>query len=316
MTGKQAHHTAVNSYDQNHSDYHTYRPEFTPVIVNPLLVELNLATKDVNGDHIFDTSKKIVEIAAGTGKFTKNLVANGWTDNLTIIEPSTGMLESFKRNFPNIKAVQASSYAIPIEDNSVDAVIIAQGFHWFADADSLKEISRVLKPNGKLGLIWNFDDTSPSQDSQAAESKFYDAGSRYFNTTDFKGNNQDVFKQFFANQKWNQEVTQYIYGFDVNVPQYRHGKWRQIFKNDSYFRNGILDSFAMYDLEIEKQNVWKYWETRSYITDLGGEEKQKIKLHVEKLIEAYQQDSSFSDNNKTRLIKPMGTHTAVLTVNK
>ena len=57
----------------------------------------------------------------------RNLVDNGWTDNLAVLEPSKGMLETFNKNFPQIKnQILGSSYKIPLEDNSIDAVIIAQ----------------------------------------------------------------------------------------------------------------------------------------------------------------------------------------------
>nr|WP_238858247.1 methyltransferase domain-containing protein [Faunimonas pinastri] len=41
---------------------------------------------------------------------------------------------------------------------SLDAVICAQSFHWFASAEALAEIRRVLVPDGVLGLIWNVRD--------------------------------------------------------------------------------------------------------------------------------------------------------------
>ena len=114
------------------------------------------------------------------------MVDNGWTDNLAVLEPSKGMLETFNKNFPQIKnQILGSSYKIPLQDNSIDAVIIAQGFHWFADLDSLKEIYRVLKPQGKLGLIWNFDYASTSQDSSVADSEYFNAGTQYYNTLNF-----------------------------------------------------------------------------------------------------------------------------------
>ncbi|KAI5953572.1 hypothetical protein KGF54_002944 [Candida jiufengensis] len=312
---KTANNTAVNSFNSNHSLYDQFRPSFTPILVNPFLVELGLA--DQKGDKFtFKTDKKIVEIACGTGKFTKNLIDNGWISNLTVVEPSKGMLETFQKNFPQIEnVINASSYKIPLEDNSVDAVLIAQGFHWFADDESLKEINRILKKGAKLGLIWNFDYSSPSQDSNAEDSKFYNDGSRYFNNLDQKGNNQRVFENFFGNQKWNEEVTKYIWGFDVNVPQYRHGKWRQVLLNNNYFKKDISDSFALYDKLTSKEDVWKYWETRSYITDLSIDKKEKIKEHVETIIDTYANPDSYDPETKL-LIKPMVLHAVVVTVNK
>ena len=319
-TTKSAHDTAVNSFNLNHSSYDLYRPSFTPILVNPFLVDLGVATYNKQ-DHTytFDNDKKIVEIACGTGKFTKNLIENGWTDNLSVVDPSKGMLETLRSNFPSIKnVIQGSSYNTPFDDDSIDAVIIAQGFHWFADEESLKEIHRILKkPNGKLGMIWNFDYTSPSQDSIVGDSNYYNAGTRYFDKLDFKAkskvNNQELLAEYFANQKWNEQVTKYIYNFDVKVPQYRQGKWRPILLNNPFFQNEILDSFALYDKLMTKEDVWKYWKTRSYITDLPKEKQDEIKADVEKLIEQFINEDSF-DKESNRLIKPMGTHTVVVGV--
>ncbi|RCK56383.1 putative methyltransferase-like C25B8.10 [Candida viswanathii] len=311
---KAANTTAISSFNSNHSEYDVFRPSFSPILVNPFLAHLGLATKEVEG-YSFDTSKVVLEIASGTGKFTQNLVDNGWQDNLIVLEPSKGMMETFSKKFPQIKQqILGSSYDIPLGDNSVDAVIIAQGFHWFSDTESLKEIQRVLKPQGKLGLIWNFDYTSPSHDSEIGQTEYYNAGSQYFQGLDFAsaGTNREVFEQFFNKQPWNKAVTQYIYDFDVKVPQYRHGMWREVLQYNEYFGPKELNLFSFYDQHVSKSDVWKYWETRSYITDLSGEEKRKVKEHVEQLISEKVTDASYADKSKESLIKPMATHAVVV----
>lgn len=311
---KEANSTAINSFNSNHSEYDVFRPSFTPILVNPFLAHLGLAKKEPEG-YSFDTSKVIVEIASGTGKFTQNLVDNGWKDNLIVVEPSKGMLLTFNEKFPQIrKQILASSYQIPLDDNSVDAVIIAQGFHWFSDLESLKEIYRILKPEGKLGLIWNFDYTSTCHDSPIGKTEFYNAGSQYFRELEFNvaKNNKEVFEQFFDKQPWNKAVTQYIYEFDVHVPQYRHGKWKEVLKKNPYFGTNELNLFTFYDQYINKNDVWKYWETRSYITSMTDEEKNKVKEHVAKLISENITNSSFVDKDKELLIKPMATHAVVV----
>src|SRR3954452_21237705 len=56
-------------------------------------------------------------------------------------------------------AVEGTAEAIPLADGSVDAVTVAQGFHWFDGERALAEIHRVLRPAAGVGLVWNRADT-------------------------------------------------------------------------------------------------------------------------------------------------------------
>ena len=59
---------------------------------------------------------------------------------------------------PGVPALEGTAEAIPLPDGSVDAVTVAQAFHWFDAGTALAEIHRVLRPGGGLGLIWNAAD--------------------------------------------------------------------------------------------------------------------------------------------------------------
>ena len=52
-----------------------------------------------------------------------------------------------------MKTLAGTADAIPLPDESVDAVVCAQSFHWFATPQALAEIQRILKPGGKLGGV-------------------------------------------------------------------------------------------------------------------------------------------------------------------
>ena len=47
-----------------------------------------------------------------------------------------------------------------LPDKSVDVVLAAQCFHWFANLSALKEIHRVLSTDGRFGMIWALPDFS------------------------------------------------------------------------------------------------------------------------------------------------------------
>jgi SAM-dependent methyltransferase len=97
-----------------------------------------------------------VDLGAGTGKFTKLLVRTG--AEILAVEPVDAMREQLSATVPGVRAISGKAEAMGLEDGSVDAVLCAQAFHWFASDRALAEIHRVLRPGGKLGLVWNVRD--------------------------------------------------------------------------------------------------------------------------------------------------------------
>ena len=100
----------------------------------------------------------VVDLGAGTGKCTRLLLSSG--ASVVAVEPVDAMRAQLSSTLPEVRAVSGSAESMPMDDASVDAVVCAQAFHWFATAAAMREIRRVLKPGGRLGLIWNVRDAS------------------------------------------------------------------------------------------------------------------------------------------------------------
>ncbi|MGE5691379.1 MAG: class I SAM-dependent methyltransferase [Pseudomonadota bacterium] len=100
--------------------------------------------------------RTVLDLAAGTGKLTRSLVPLG--ARVVAVEPVAAMRAKLAEALPELDAIEGTAEAIPLADAAVDAVVVAQAFHWFDAPVALREIHRVLVPGGGLGLVWNSRD--------------------------------------------------------------------------------------------------------------------------------------------------------------
>ena len=127
--------------------YERARPGYPPEVVAWLVDHLRLGP-----------SRVAVDLAAGTGKLTRLLVASG--ARLLAVEPVAGMRTVLAGVCRGVPVVAAGAERLPLRTGSADAVTVAQAFHWF-DADAaFGELHRVLRPGGRVGLVWNVRDRS------------------------------------------------------------------------------------------------------------------------------------------------------------
>lgn len=112
----------------------------------------------------------VLDLGSGTGKFIPRLLNAG--AEVFAVEPVPAMREKLQHNWgnePYIKILEGAAEEIPLKNESVDVVICAHSFHWFARPEAMKEIYRVLKRRGRLGLIWNLRDTRQDWVRQVAD---------------------------------------------------------------------------------------------------------------------------------------------------
>ena len=96
---------------------------------------------------------RVLDLAAGTGKLTASLVARGL--DVVAVDSAPNMLAVLRRRLPLVDARLGRAEEIPLPSASVDAVVVSAAFHWFSRPAAEQEIARVLRPGGRLGLLWN-----------------------------------------------------------------------------------------------------------------------------------------------------------------
>jgi SAM-dependent methyltransferase len=141
------HPTAAAGFGRAADAYERGRPGYPPDAVSHMAAELGLAP-----------GATVLDLAAGTGKLTRMLTATG--AKVIAVEPVEGMRRVLMSALPGVEVLDGTAEAIPVADGGVDAVTVAQAFHWFDAEPALAEIHRALRPGGSLGLIWNAFDTS------------------------------------------------------------------------------------------------------------------------------------------------------------
>lgn len=225
--------------------YDAYRPSYIDAVVDGLLSKLEVPSAGA-------AEVRIVEIAAGTGKFTETLsrravaAANAslpaWS--IVAVEPHDQMRAQLDlKNLPHVTVVNGHGSSVPsVADGWADAVIIAQAFHWFANQESLREVHRILKPNGVVGVVWNVEDYNKP-------------------------------KEWPASTPWEQQVNDLVYalGADGN-PRFRDSQWQAAFTEASASPSPIFaplaDHRVQWTVQLTPDALWKRLLTLSQIAVL------------------------------------------------
>jgi len=194
-------------------------------------------------DLAINPQAKVIDLGSGTGKFLPYL--KHVTPNIVAIEPVTEMLEQLKIVHPDVHTLQAKSDQIPLAPNSIDAVLCAQSFHWFANHETLHEIHRILKPQGHLGLIWNQRDESVS---------------------------------------WVKALADLLVLLEGDTPRYQSGQWKKVFETQQLFQLETSKTFIQQQTGTVENVVSKRLLSTSFIAALPKNEQLKLKQQFEHIV--------------------------------
>lgn len=125
-------------FGQQAEEYHRWRPSYPAPAVDWVLP---------------DPARTLLDVGAGTGKCTALLAERG--ADVTAVELDPGMLGVLRRVLPGVRTHQGPAHVLPVPDATVDAVVVADAWHWFPQPETIAEVRRVLRPGGRLGLLWN-----------------------------------------------------------------------------------------------------------------------------------------------------------------
>lgn len=136
------HPAAAKGFASNADDYERARPSYPPDAVEHLVSTLGLAP-----------GRTVVDVAAGTGKLTRLLVASG--ARVVAVEPIAEMRAKLSGTAPTAEALDGTAERLPLADATADAITVAQAFHWLDGPAALAEFHRVLRPGGALAVVYN-----------------------------------------------------------------------------------------------------------------------------------------------------------------
>jgi SAM-dependent methyltransferase len=137
------HEVASSGFGAEADAYERARPSYPADTVDWLVDALGISSGAI-----------VADVAAGTGKLTRLLLPSG--ASIVAVEPVAAM----RARLPRVPTTAATAEGLPFRDGSLDAITVAQAFHWFDAAAALAEFHRVLRPGGRLGLVWNARDRS------------------------------------------------------------------------------------------------------------------------------------------------------------
>jgi ubiquinone/menaquinone biosynthesis C-methylase UbiE len=136
----------LGRFSDRAKDYARFRPTYPTAAIAAILDGLGNPTDLI-----------VADVGAGTGISSRLLAEHGL--QVWAIEPNESM-QQVADPHPRVTFLTGTAEQTGLLDQSVDLVTCFQAFHWFDPAQALPELRRILKPSGRLAVIWNDRDRS------------------------------------------------------------------------------------------------------------------------------------------------------------
>ena len=223
-------HRAARFFDSVADAYDRVRPHYPPAAIDWIVQTLGLGP-----------GRDALDLAAGTGRLTVELARAG--ARVIAVDPAPKMLGHVRQALPGVEVYEGTAQEIPLADGSVDAVTVAQAFHWFATEEALAEIHRVLRRDGRLLLAWNRRD----RDAEV-----------------------------------HAEISRIIAPYEGDAPRHRSGAWREALDSTRRFAPADHHEIPFEQL-LDVLGLMDRVESMSFIAALPDGERAGVLAQVEQL---------------------------------
>lgn len=145
MSGRRPPPDATTRFTTRVDDYVRYRPGYPPEVIETLREEAGLGP-----------GRSVADVGSGTGIFSRLLLESG--AEVWAVEPNGAMraaAEAALGGEPRFHSVAAAAEATTLPQASMDLVVAAQSFHWFDMHAARAEFARILRPGGKVAVVFN-----------------------------------------------------------------------------------------------------------------------------------------------------------------
>jgi SAM-dependent methyltransferase len=130
----------LTRFSDKAENYTKYRPIYPDAVIDKILENLAPPNQLLAAD-----------IGAGTGIAARQLADKGV--NVIAIEPNSAMREVAQKH-QNVEWKNGTAEATNLPNASVDLITCFQAFHWFQPEPTLLEFRRIIKPKGRLAIVF------------------------------------------------------------------------------------------------------------------------------------------------------------------
>ncbi|MFO1320772.1 MAG: class I SAM-dependent methyltransferase [Burkholderiales bacterium] len=241
------------------ADYIRARPGYPDALLGELSARFGLQRTSV-----------IADVGSGTGLLATLFLEHG--NPVFGVEPNREMREageSLLARYSDFTSVGAAAEATSLPDASVDFVTAGQAFHWFDRPRARNEFARILKPGGRVVLVWNDRRLDTTDFLRGYEDLLVRRCPEYLKVV-HRNVDEAVLTAFFAPCPYAAITLENVQVFDWETLVARHDSQSYVPAAGPERDSILADLRALFDATAENGRVRFEYDTRAFVGTLRG----------------------------------------------